>query len=630
MYNVLGEICVFILSGIMLLNLFMSFSIYDHIHRLFLFCTLSVFLSTLTNIVSINCITNFGKYPIGLCTAITTVYFLLLGLIPYVFTLYGYNFASVHHKHKIYIYAILTFPFIVYVLFVLVNIKTGLLFYYDPVAGYTRGDFKNITYGMSFIYAFSMIAIVIFNRKNLAPRVVFVFILYPIVTFLITAVQYFTTYFVMTGISSFAPLLLIYLTVQADLIEYDINTNLLTERFLVHTLEKDYRGFFAVISVDNYNNIQESLGVDNTNALIFNFSKKLAELFPKQAFHLSTNRFAVISNDVEKIKDGVPILHEVIDRIKLENESYCAVNLHIVALYLPENANSYHSAMDVVNRMLVRISDKDSDYFEVCTDTYVSQIEREKSVLKVLKRELRIDSDMFQIYLQPIYSVETGKLLYAEVLSRLLDTEIGDIPPYEFVHVAEKYGLIENLGMVAFEKVCQFLSEYSDSVQAVSINFSVHQMKSPTIVDDVLAMIKRYNLVPSSIIIEMTESIFIDDFAVIRERMIELAKNGFLFYLDDFGTGYSNFANIVELPFSTIKFDRSMLLAMEKTTEGLQLLNSLIDAFKDNHLNVLIEGVENAAQHELVKQSGADYVQGFLFSEPLSKKEFLRISKQSQ
>lgn len=627
MYNILGEICVLILSGIMLFNLCMSFSVYDHIHRLFFLCALLVFSSTLTNILSINCIHNFGRYPLSLCTFVTTLYFIQMGLIPYSFTLYGYNFASSHHRHRRNMYSILTFPLIVYILFVLINIKTGLLFHYDPVDGYVRGSFKYMTYVMSAIYSISMIIIAVFNRKYLAPRVLLVFILYPVISVLIISIQFFVTYFVMTGTSSFALLMLIYLTVQSDLIEYDINTNLLNERYLAHVLSKGYKGKFAVISISNFSAVQESLGVEATNGLIFDLSKELARIFNKNAFHLDTYRFAVLSDDMDKIKNAVPVLQEIVSQIMNEHDSRCKVDMHVVALSMPENANSYHSAMDIVNRLLLKLKNKDSEFFVACSDTYVSQIEREKLILNILKRELRLDSDQFQIFFQPIYSVKTGKLLYAEVLSRLLNTEVGDILPCEFVQVAEKYGLIEKLGMVAFEKACQFMNENQHYIDALSINFSVNQMKKTSIVNDVLSMIKRYSLPPSSIIIEITENIFIDDFAMIREKMIELARNGIMFYLDDFGTGYSNFANIVELPFSAVKFDRSMLLAMEKSVEGSRLLISLIDAFKDNKLNVLIEGVESVAQNELVKQSGADFVQGFLFSQPLYKKDFLHLRK---
>jgi len=199
-----------------------------------------------------------------------------MGLIPYFFTLYGYNFASAHHRHRKDIYSILTFPLIVYILFVLINIKTGLLFYYDPAEGYVRGSFKYMTYVMSAIYSLSMIIIAIFNRKYLAPRVLIVFILYPVISVLIISIQFFVSYFVMTGTSSFALLMLIYLTVQSDLIEYDINTNLLTERYLAHVLSKGYKGKFAVISIANFSAVQENLGVEATNSLIFDLSKGLA------------------------------------------------------------------------------------------------------------------------------------------------------------------------------------------------------------------------------------------------------------------------------------------------------------------------------------------------------------------
>ena len=627
MYNVLGELCVVILSGIMLFNLFMSFTVFDHIHRLFFLCALLVFLSALTNIISINCIRNFRTYPRPLCNFITTLYFIQMGLIPYSFTVYGYNFASVYHRHKRNIYSFLAFPLIVYTFFVLLNIKTGLLFYYDPVKGYTRGIFKNMTYIMSGIYSLSMMVIAVFNKKYLAPRVFIVFLLYPVISVMIIGIQFFIPHFVMTGTSSFALLMLIYLTIQSDLIEYDISTNLLTEKYLDHVLSKGYKGKFAVITIRNFAAVQENLGIEATKALIFNLSKGIARLFNKNAFVLDSTRFAVLADDMSKIKNSVPVLNEIIRQVKSDYDARCNIDIHIAGLSMPENATSYRSAMDIVNRLLLKMVSKDDEPLIVCTDTYVSQIEREKLILNILKRELRLDSQQFQIFFQPIYSVETGKLLYAEVLSRLLNTEIGDIPPVEFVGVAENYGLIENLGMVAFEKACQFMYDNRGFVDALSINFSVSQMKKPTIVNDVLAVLKRYSLPPSSVIIEITESIFIDDFALIRERMIELARNGILFYLDDFGTGYSNFANIVELPFSTIKFDRAMLLAMEKSVEGSRLLISLIDAFKDNKLKVLIEGVESEAQNELVKKSGADFVQGFLFSQPLYQKDFLHLRK---
>lgn len=152
-------------------------------------------------------------------------------------------------------------------------------------------------------------------------------------------------------------------------------------------------------------------------------------------------------------------------------------------------------------------------------------------------------------------------------------------------------------------------------------------MSNPSIVDTVLNTIKKYNIRPQNIIMEITESIFIESFEAIRLRMEQLAKEGIIFYLDDFGTGFSNFANVITLPFSTIKIDRSFVLMMEKSEKMTSLVNSLIKTFKDNGLKILVEGVETENQDSLVKKAGTDYIQGFLYERPLPASEVIEIFK---
>ena len=204
-----------------------------------------------------------------------------------------------------------------------------------------------------------------------------------------------------------------------------------------------------------------------------------------------------------------------------------------------------------------------------------------------------------------------------EALSRLKDTELGDIPPAEFVQVAENKGLVERLGFIAFEKVCKFIAENRDIVSTVSINFSVYQMLNPNIVENVLGTIKRFGLSTSNIVIEITESIFIDNYDFVMQNMLKLTEAGVKFYLDDFGTGYSNLTNVVALPFSTIKMDRSLVLMMEESEKGKSLFDDLVSTFKSGGFKILVEGVETNSQRDHVESAGADYIQGFLYSRPL-------------
>ena len=214
-----------------------------------------------------------------------------------------------------------------------------------------------------------------------------------------------------------------------------------------------------------------------------------------------------------------------------------------------------------------------------------------------------------------------------EALSRLRDTELGNIPPQEFVQVAESRGLIEMLGFVAFEKVCKFISDNRDTVHAVSINFSAYQMMNPKVVENVLATIDRFSLSPSNIIMEITESIFIDNYDLVMKNMLALTQAGVKFYLDDFGTGYSNLTNVISLPFSTIKMDRSLVLAMEEGSKGISLFFDLVSTFKGVGFKILVEGVETNHQNSLVERAGVDYIQGFLYSRPLPSDECVDLLK---
>ena len=179
----------------------------------------------------------------------------------------------------------------------------------------------------------------------------------------------------------------------------------------------------------------------------------------------------------------------------------------------------------------------------------------------------------------------------------------------------------------AFEKICKFISENKGVVNAVSVNFSVYQISSPNIVDKVLNTIEKFGLSPSNIIIEITESVFIENFELINSNIEKLANAGIKFYLDDFGTGYSNLTTVIALPFSTVKMDRSLVLTMEESNRNYKLVKNLISTFKDANLEVLVEGVETQEQNYLVKNAGADYVQGYLYSKPLSAADCIKLLK---
>lgn len=621
MYNLLGEACVCILALILTLNTLTSFYLKTRRNFIFLLCSILGFLTPLANIISIECITTFPKYSIGFSTFVAEVYFILLGLQMMMYASYCYEFVSPFKKHEKAFSVYLVVPFSIYLIITLASIKTGWLFKYTPTEGYVRGPLKSITYLTSFIYICTVVFTITIHRKVTSRRLFTVFLCYPIISISISLYQFFSTYNVMTGLASFAPLMLMYLGVQSEQIAHDFATGALTEKQLPSIVDNRRHPIcLTLISIENYDTYREEHNTLEAEKMMLLIAKDLFRTYGRKVFRMTT-RLAVITRDLPEIKDSI---NSFFDRQEFSYDFKSKPEIIAASVQLPQNAETYSQAMEILGNLLARNRLAGTKY-TFCDDIYVAKAKREQAIYKILERELRPDSEQFQVFFQPIYSISENKFVYSEALSRLRNTELGDISPAEFIPVAESKGLIEKLGQIAFEKICRFISENRDEIGAVSVNFSVQQMSDPLVVPNVLNTIAKYNLEPKNIIMEITESIFIKNFDDIKNRMDILSKEGIMFYLDDFGTGFSNFANVINLPFSTIKIDRSFVLKMEQNKKMSDLVRSLIATFKDNGLKILVEGVETEVQDELVKNAGTDYIQGFLYERPLPADQCLAL-----
>ena len=159
------------------------------------------------------------------------------------------------------------------------------------------------------------------------------------------------------------------------------------------------------------------------------------------------------------------------------------------------------------------------------------------------------------------------------------------------------------------------------SFKRISINVSSIELKSPLFCDDILNIIESNDISPELIAIELTESQNLEDFMIMKERIITLHQKGIKFYLDDFGTGYSNIERIFELPFDIIKFDRSMVIASGEDERSEKLVENLAKIFSNFNYRVLYEGIETDVDEERCLSLSADYLQGFKYSRPIPIEE---------
>lgn len=281
--------------------------------------------------------------------------------------------------------------------------------------------------------------------------------------------------------------------------------------------------------------------------------------------------------------------------------------------------NFCHNEFDAQNDRSIRFIDSD------VADKRAYQAQVERIVQKA------IDEDGFNVVYQPILNTKTGKFESAEALVRLSDTNtLGFISPEIFIPLAEKKGLISTLGDIVLNKVCQFTRDNrlnENGLHYVEVNLSALQICDPSLPFRLHQMVKSYDLDPSFINLEITETASAGEDKIVSANMDKLKKLGYKFSMDDFGTGYSNLSKIAALQYDLVKFDKSLIwpafekgneTAMRVLTECMKLMHSLGN-------QIVAEGVETQEQADFLIGRGVEYLQGYFYSKPLSEADFLEF-----
>lgn len=231
-----------------------------------------------------------------------------------------------------------------------------------------------------------------------------------------------------------------------------------------------------------------------------------------------------------------------------------------------------------------------------------------------------IEQDGLSLHYQPQVSLSSGELVGVEALLRWHGTPWGEVPPAEFIGVAERAGLIHALGQWVLRTACRQWGAWHRSgvpVPRVAVNVSPYQLGQGDLAAQVQQVLLDTDMDPRALGIELTESGVMDDPVRAGETLRELRALGVEVSLDDFGTGYSSLSALRSLPIDVVKLDRSFVSDMTLVPESASLIRAIILMAHGLHLKVLAEGVESEGQLSLLVGMGCDQIQGFWFSTPL-------------
>lgn len=242
--------------------------------------------------------------------------------------------------------------------------------------------------------------------------------------------------------------------------------------------------------------------------------------------------------------------------------------------------------------------------------------------------ETALANQQFFLVYQPQVDFNTGKLKGVEALLRWRHPEKGIISPEKFIRVAELTGLIVPLGKWVMRTACMQAAQWNhDPVLGkieLSVNVSALQLKSGTLVEDILQILDESGLAPHRLVVELTESAFVQDDGDNARMMHRLKEAGIQLAIDDFGTGYSCLSYLRDIPGDYLKVDRSFVMELPGHNKAQAVIRAIVSLGKSLDYRIIAEGIETQAQADFLKEIGCDIAQGFLFAKPLEPQALLQ------
>ena len=383
-----------------------------------------------------------------------------------------------------------------------------------------------------------------------------------------------------------------------------------------------------VIKVHNLKVMRQTLGNDSVNE----FQKEMAAFFRKlidnsRIYQFSQSVYVLVLDRKKKDIDASLLIRQILDRFERPWHSGSVetkFQIHISSIVCPRDAKDLYGLIHYIQYMR-SISSENGNVVLKTAEMDIDRPKRELRIRKLLNDA--VDHNGFEVFYQPIYSVTENRIVSAEALVRLKDQSMGYISPEEFIPIAEKSGMIMQIGEFVFETVCRFIQEKQLTdygLQYIEINLSVVQCMQENLAERLTEIMKKYHVAPTQINLEITET------AAAHSDMLEnnikiLHKQGIEFSLDDYGSGYSNTDYLFRFPFRIVKIDKTILWEAFKNEKAMIALRNTIRMIKELGLEIVVEGVENQEYVDYLTEQHCDYLQGYFYSKPIPDRDFLEL-----
>jgi len=429
--------------------------------------------------------------------------------------------------------------------------------------------------------------------------------------------------------------------IEAKLIhqnDFDTRTELHNRSYLERLIDNDLEfGNIANKALVGLNFISiQSIVTSNGYHFAMDLMKRIGDVLKKfdtpkhRLFITHENRFCFYINSYENKQELISFYETVkteLDPIMSVERISCGVGILEIKDNYYLNADTILKDSLIATERALNIENGEIINYTFSDKKMQLMIEREKKIREeLIKLSEKDDSPNLIVQFQPVIDLKTGRIVSFEALSRLNSEKLGLISPLEFIPILEKTKLIIPVGEMILKRSLMFLKQLNSLGYDVSmsINVSAIQLLSEGFASKVVKIINDIGVKPTKIWLEITESIFSNNYQRINAILANIIKTGVRITIDDFGTGYSSLHRILEINVNGIKIDRAFINGIENISEDIAITKDIVSLGQKLNYVVVAEGIENDTQRRYLKSYNCDRAQGYFFSRPLDEDKALQ------
>lgn len=405
------------------------------------------------------------------------------------------------------------------------------------------------------------------------------------------------------------------------------------KKIIKQSIKDGVKGALMFIDLDDFKHINEGLGHQYGDVLLQQIAAGLQSIvgLRGKCYRMGGDEFVAIV-----MPDMFSELERIANKVKdmfnkpwylMETEYFCTMSMGIAVF--PDDSKDVHEIIRLADIAMYESKKNGKNgytFYDSCSKLNTA---RRLDIENSMRQAVTSGIEEFVVFYQPVVDVRTGECSSCEALVRWDSKALGFMGPGDFIPLAEYLGLITSIGDYVLEEACRqcrYWNEHGIPDFHINVNLSVVQLLQKDVAETVARILKKTGVNPKNIVLEITESFAINDMDRVLDIIKGIKKLGPRIALDDFGTGYSSLNYIKQLPLDIIKVDKTFIDDIVEDEYAQAFIKLIVELSDTIDTDIIVEGVENEAQLNILKELGVDYIQGFYYGKPVPAYEFEKLN----